>query len=630
MKMKRKELKLKRKCLIGVSFLLLMSSTFFPVDDMGTNKVEAATQNIIAFPGAEGGGEFATGGRGGDVVYVTNLNDSGTGSFRDAVGTPNRIVVFKVGGTIALKSDVVVQSNVTVAGQTAPGGAGITLKNYKIGLGGENTILRFISSRPGERGTSADYDAFGGANGANSIVDHCSLGWANDEQWGLYSNNDNNTVQYSVIGPSNSFSYHSKGIHGFGIMFGRTNVSWHHNLIVHNVSRNFRGKVPGTGVSDFTNNVIYNWSSQTAYGTLGHLNYVNNTLKMGVSTVGGHNYISVGDSGTAPENYSIYLEGNRFLNKNDTNYSTFSSDNWTGIKYGDGKNEANTRSNIAFQMNVNGVNVSTAANAESSEDSYNHVIAYAGAGISSSQRTAIDQQVAYETKTGTGTLTGARPYSEASSEQKATIDKYSMQCGVSYQYPAAVLTGAATDTDGDGMSDEWEKARGLNPNSKFASDGTTLESKGDYCGKGYTNIEYYINDLTVNAFPSGIVTLSPTVNVPSEPISYDGVGIKALKINDSENAADWSIQSNLQVGDMMYGDRTVKFATIPQSLLGCEWIRTACDSKAYTSDAASFTAKSDISVYVGLDSRVTTIPSWLSNWTNAGESLSGDNAVQPL
>ncbi|ADL50763.1 dockerin type I domain-containing protein [Clostridium cellulovorans] len=477
-----------------------------------SSTVYAGTEPTIAFQGADGGGKYATGGRGGEVVYVTNLNDSGVGSFRDAVGTSNRIVVFAVGGTIELKSDVVVKSNVTIAGQTAPGGAGITLKNFKIGMGGSNIIMRFISSRPGERGTNADYDAFGGSDGSNSIVDHCSMGWANDEQWGLYSANDNATIQYSIVGPSNSFSYHSKGIHGFGIMLGRSNVSWHHNLIVHNVSRNFRGKVVGTSSAEFTNNIIYNWASQTAYGTLGHLNYVNNTLKKGVSTVGGHNYVSVADSGTAPENYSIYLTGNRFLNSDNSNYSTFTQNNWSGISYGTGKDESNTKSNTPFKLLVNGFDASTVPKVESSEASYDHVLEFAGAGITSTQRPAIDQQVATETKTGTGTLTGARPYAEATAEQKATIDKYKMQCGVVYQYPKAVLTGAKVDTDKDGMADEWEVARGLNPNSKTTADGKP-EANGDYCGQGYANIEYYINDLTINAFPKGVVTLSPTTKV---------------------------------------------------------------------------------------------------------------------
>jgi hypothetical protein len=500
--------KLKKPFVLALSLALAATAA---ISSLPAHPASAAA-NVAAFPGAEGGGKYATGGRGGQVVYVTNLNDSGTGSFRDAVSKSNRIVLFKVGGTIELKSDVVVSSNVTVAGQTAPGGAGITLKNYKIGLGGTNVILRFISSRPGERGSSADYDAFGGANGSNSIVDHVSIGWANDEQWGLYSANDNYTVQYSIIGPSNSFSYHSKGIHGFGVMLGRANASWHHNLIVHNVSRNFRGKVVGTNAIDFTNNVIYNWASQTAYGTIGHVNYVNNTLKMGVSTVSGKNYVSVGDSGTDPQNYSIYLTGNRFLNKDNSNYSTYTANNWSGITYSSssGKTEANTRSNTPFPITVGGVNVSTAANAESAEASYNHVLDYAGAGISSSQRPAIDKQVANETRTGTGTLTGARPYSEASAEQKATIDSYKMATGVQFQYPSSVLTGAPVDTDGDGMPDDWERARGLNPNSSTAADGT-LESNGDYSGQGYTNIEYYINDLTINAFPPNVVQLSPTV-----------------------------------------------------------------------------------------------------------------------
>lgn len=494
---------------IALNSIFFMSAAFFGYGN-GSKYVSAATQNIVAFPGAEGGGKFATGGRGGEVVYVTNLNDSGAGSFRDAVGTPNRIVLFKVGGTIALKSDVVVKSNVTVAGQTAPGGAGITLKNYKIGLGGNNIILRYISSRPGERGVNADYDAFGGSDGSNSIVDHCSIGWGNDEQWGLYSANDNATVQYSIIGPANSFSYHSKGIHGFGIMLGRSNISWHHNLIVHNLSRNFRGKIVGTNTADFTNNIIYDWGSEAAYGTIGHINYANNTLKMGTSTAGGIHYINVGNSGTSPENYLVYLSGNRFLNKDNTNYSTFTSNNWSGIIYdaASGKNEANTRSNAAMPMLVNGIDVSTVSNAESSENSYNHVVDYAGAAISSTQRTPIDKQVVNDTKNGTGTLSGARPYSEATDEQKATISKYSIACGTTYVYPASVLTGAPKDTDGDGMPDDWEIARGLNPNSSKAADGT-LEPKGDYCGKGYTNIEYYLNDLTVNSFPENIVTVSP-------------------------------------------------------------------------------------------------------------------------
>lgn len=614
-----------RKCFYkkaaAVAICAVVGTNLFAGVTVKKPEAVAASTPIIAFPGATGGGSLATGGRGGRVVHVTNLNDSGEGSFRDAVNGSNRIVVFDVGGTIELKSDVVVKGNVTVAGQTAPGGAGITLKNYKLGLGGDNIIIRFISSRPGERGTNADYDAWGGSNGGNSIVDHCSLGWANDEQWGLYSKCDNLTVQYSVVGPSNSFSYHSKGIHGFGIMLGRTNVTWDHNLIVHNISRNFRGKVPGTGVADFTNNVIYNWASQTTYGTIGHVNYVGNTLKKGVSTVGGHNYVSVGDSGTDPHNYSIFLEDNRFLNIDNSQYKDFSDNNWAGISYGSssGKNESNTRSDKMFEMKIDGVNVSSAVNAESTEDAYNHVIDYAGNGISTDLRTSIDKQVAYETKTGTGTLTGARPYSDATDAQKATIDKYKMECGVKYEYPAAVLKNNIVDSDNDGMPDEWEIRRGLDPNN-------ANDTNGDYCGQGYTNIEYYINDLTVNAFPEGVVTLSPELEETIiEPLN--GVLIKELNVLDIAKYKLWSIENNLQIGDVIYGDRNNTFTEIPDALKGAEWIKLACDSKSFTTEVANFTAGKAISVFVGLDTRVSPPPEWLNDWTNTGATMSASNDV---
>lgn len=291
--------------------------------------VNAAESKIPAFPGAVGGGKYATGGRGGEIYHVTNLNDSGAGSFRDAVSKSNRIVVFDVSGTIELKSNVVCSSNITIAGQTAPGGSGITLKNYKFGMGGDNIIVRYISSRPGPyNATSSGNDAWGGAKGSNSMVDHCSLGWTTDEQWGLYSNNDHYTVQYSVVGPANSWGGHVKGVHGFGLMMGRSNLTFDHNLICHNVSRNFRGKVVGTETADFTNNVIYDWGYQTAYGTIGHVNYVNNTLKAGNSTAGGYHYVQVQSS----DNFKLYLSGNRILNK-DNSYRNSEDDNWSAIQY---------------------------------------------------------------------------------------------------------------------------------------------------------------------------------------------------------------------------------------------------------------------------------------------------------
>ena len=601
------------------AFMLVTLITVFD-----TSEVSAAN-TLPAFPGAEGGGMYATGGRGGQVVHVTNLNDSGSGSFRDAVGTSNRIVVFDVGGTITLKSDVVVKGNVTILGQTAPGGAGITLKNGKIGMGGDNIIVRYISSRPGEKG-SGDYDAWGGSNGSNSIIDHCSIGWANDEQFGLYSNNMNQTVQYTIIGPSDCVSYHSKGAHGFGVMFGKGENSWHHNLICHSLSRNFRGKVVGTYAMDFVNNVIYDWGSQTAYGTFGHENYVNNYLKAGPSTKGGYNFINI-SSGTAPENYKFYLTGNKMVNPDNSVMSKQTNNNWSGFNFGSaGYDEAYYRSNSHYPINVNGVNVSVAQNPESADAAYSNVLAYAGSGINAASRPKIDKQVIEETRTGTGSLTGGRDFSTVTdSAVLDAITKYGIKHMDYNSYYPSSSSKQIVDSDNDGMPDSWETARGLNPNS--ASDAT-----GDYQGKGYNNIEYYSHDLTIDSFPKGTVTLSPELTPTATPKPtaapiLNGNLIKSLTIKDAANAADWSIQNNLQTGDVIYGDRANTFTNVSNYLKGAEWIRMACDSKNLQSDVAEFTAGSAITVYIGLDTRVSNLPSWLSGWTANDYILQASNDV---
>lgn len=568
--------KLKKISLFVMSLVTAFSAAFASAE-VKKSDVTAAS-SVIAFPGAVGGGKYATGGRGGEVVHVTNLNDSGAGSFRDAVSKSNRIVVFDVSGTIELKSNILVQSNITIAGQTAPGGSGITLKNYKLGMSGDNIICRYISSRPGPyKSTSSGNDAWGGAKGSNSIVDHCSMGWTTDEQWGLYSNNQYYTVQYSVIGPADSWGGHSKGIHGFGLMMGKGYSTFDHNLIIHNVSRNFRGKVEGTQTADFTNNIIYDWAYQTAYGTIGHLNYVNNTLKMGNGTTGGKHYVSV-DSSTKPENFKIYLSGNRMLNKDNSVYDVVTSDNWNGISVKEslGITKDNVKNDTAFATTVNGENVSTALTCESAESSYEHVISYAGNGISPDLRTAIDKQCAEETRTGTGYLSGTAAYDDADSTQKSNLDKYNIQCGITYEYPAAVTNKTIIDSDNDGMPDEWELARGLNPNDPS-------DTNEDYCGQGYTNIEYYINDLTIDSFPEGIVTPSP-VNE-----------IKAISAFNKIEAENFSEQSGVRIEELTAGGQNIGF------IENGDYI--AFNNVDFEDGAKSFTAmisgkKSNIEIYI--------------------------------
>ena len=193
----------KRAAALAVSILTVFSGAS-GIAPIGSPAVTAtAAGSILAFPGAVGGGKYATGGRGGEVYHVTNLNDSGEGSFRDAVSKSGRIVVFDVSGTIELKGNILCSGNVTVAGQTAPGGSGITLKNYKMGMSGDNIICRYISSRPGPyASTDSGNDAWGGAKGSNSIIDHCSMGWTTDEQWGLYSNQRTSNGDFTPITPT--------------------------------------------------------------------------------------------------------------------------------------------------------------------------------------------------------------------------------------------------------------------------------------------------------------------------------------------------------------------------------------------------------------------------------------------
>jgi hypothetical protein len=738
----------RRTAALAVSILTVFSGAS-GIAPIGRPAISAsAAGSIPAFPGAVGGGKYATGGRGGEVYHVTNLNDSGEGSFRDAVSKSGRIVVFDVSGTIELKGNILCSSNVTVAGQTAPGGSGITLKNYKMGMSGDNIICRYISSRPGPyASTDSGNDAWGGAKGSNSIIDHCSMGWTTDEQWGLYSNNTNYTVQYSVIGPADSWGGHKKGLHGFGIMMGKGDLTFDHNLIIHNVSRNFRGKVPDQYTADFTNNIIYDWGYQTAYGTIGHLNYVNNTLKAGNSTTGGYHWMYV-DSTTKPENFKVYCSGNRLINK-DGSLHSITNDNWSGVtvKDGIGITKNNLYSGTSFPININGENVSTANNAESAAAAYDHVISFAGNGISPDKRTAIDQQCAADTKNGTGQCSGTAAYDSS----EANLSKYNIKCGVTYTYPSAVTKKEITDADNDGMDDSWELARGLDPHDPD-------DYAGDYCGQGYMNIEYYINDLTVDSFPEGVVKLSPTdgnytpvqavsafekieadsfsdkkgmiveeysgrsnnlalvsdgdwvkysrINfgsgansfsgwmsgypskielyldsmngTPAAVIDYSGTKslndyhtfetniktitgthdlymvfkgeseylvnlcsfkfgkdklpisgklFKDVQVTSQANPDSWQIEENAAVGSLIFGDRTFKIAELQSDLVGAEILLTSCDAKGTTGEAATFTAGSDMSLYVGLDSRVEKMPDWLSGYTLMRTLCKSDNDV---
>ena len=248
----------------NIGCILALALIFIPLPNYG--------QDILAFPGAEGYGKYATGGRGGRVIEVTNLKDQSRqgltieGSLRAALeteGTYPITIVFRVSGIIELDAELKSsRSNVTIAGQTAPGD-GICIKDQSVKLSGDNLIIRYMRFRPGDE-TKAQVSCLNIENTNNIIVDHCSFSWSIEENMGMYDNH-NTTVQWSILSESLYDSYHSKGARGYAAQWGGQKASYHHNLIACHNSRSPRinGSKSNDTVSlcDYRNNIIYNYAN---------------------------------------------------------------------------------------------------------------------------------------------------------------------------------------------------------------------------------------------------------------------------------------------------------------------------------------------------------------------------------
>ncbi|MBQ1701071.1 MAG: pectate lyase, partial [Prevotella sp.] len=292
-----------KKCLVTWMFMLLFLGTStilraainIPGDVPSNSKVLSggvSMEKQPAFPGAEGFGRYVTGGRGGRVYHVTNLNDSGTGSLRWALSQPGiKTIVFDVSGTIHLSSALNIGGNVTIAGQTAPGD-GICVADYPCSIKGSNVIVRYMRFRLGNKNVLLDgadgWDGFGGFDQEDLIIDHCSISWSIDECLSVLGNK-NTTVQWCLVAQSLVNSGHSKGAHGYGGNWGGSGASFHHNLLAHHTSRTPRlGPRPTTQLDermDMRNNVIYNFGGNGCYGGEGmKVNIVNNYYKPGPGT----------------------------------------------------------------------------------------------------------------------------------------------------------------------------------------------------------------------------------------------------------------------------------------------------------------------------------------------------------
>jgi len=448
-------------------------------------------ETAIAFPGAEGFAKDITGGRGGRVIKVSNLNDAGAGSFREAVNaTGKRIIVFVVSGTITLQSGLSIKNNdLTIAGQTAPGD-GITLRDYPVYVDADNIIIRFLRFRMGDA-AKQEGDALGARFRKNIIIDHCSMSWSTDECVSFYAN-ENTTIQWCLMAESLRNSVHDKGAHGYGGIWGGRKASFHHNMLAHHDSRNARlGEEAGkafalTDLVDIRNNVIYNCGSNSFYGGEAmNVNLINNYYKPGPATIANNSSSKQGRilsidknkiSGT--EVYDIwgkfYVSGN-VVEGNDA----ATNDNWNfGVynqfhgSYGTVSDADKTNMKLSQPLSIN-ENVVTYPAAKA----YQQVLDFTGASL---VRDAVDLRIINDVKNKTFTANGSN------GSKNGIIDTQSDAGG----WPALTSKPALKDSDGDGMPDDWETANKLDPKKGNAN--------GNDLSTGYDNIEVYVNSLVKN------------------------------------------------------------------------------------------------------------------------------------
>jgi pectate lyase len=414
----------------------------------------------LAFPGAEGCGRFATGGRGGKVVFITNLNDSGKGSLREALNNYDvpRTILFSVSGTIFLKSTIEISSgNLTLAGQSAPGD-GICIAGAGLDIEADNVIIRYMRFRPGEI-DSIETDALTIKRSHNVIVDHCSMSWSTDETCSCYDNYDF-TLQWCIISESLNKSVHHKGEHGYGGIWGGQNATFHHNLLAHHNSRNPRLngsrylKQPEKEKAELINNVVYNWKSKCIYaGEQGTYTITENYFKPGPAT-GKPSSKRILDPW---EPFSYYYFNSNFIDGN----PELTANNKLSI---DKKHQLPNDFFCKVPLQISDLAPSTA------HEAFSAVLKSAGASL---HRDAVDVRIIDEVRHGKFT------YGE-----NGIINSQKDVGG----WPELKTAPALPDSDKDGMADEWELNNKLNPNNP--RDGSVINE-----GNDYSNLEIYLNEI---------------------------------------------------------------------------------------------------------------------------------------
>jgi hypothetical protein len=507
----------------------------------------------LAFATAEGYGRFARGGRGGVVIEVTNLNDSGAGSYRAAIAASgSRTVVFRVSGLIRLQSPCVVGNGyLTIAGQTAPG-EGICLANWRAGFSSCNdVIMRFMRCRLGDASQQA-MDGIGLGNSTHSIIDHCSISWTIDEasssrqSGAVGSQSAMTSFQHNIISEPLQHSYHyndslraSTGCtdcyqaHAFAASISGEIGSYHHNLIAHSTDRNWSlaGGLDQSqhyaGSLDIRNNVVYNWTARSTDGGVARCNYVNNYYRS-YSTSPSAKYLLKLDTLVTNWGAEYYYMVSNVMEgvSGQANYYT---NNWANGGFNNG-------ATVQAQVQTNAEIFPSYVATHTPTNAYKLVLSDSGCNLPAPD--VIDRRVIGEVLDRTVHYTGTNgpTYTINGLLQAATGPNYpgiidaptDVQDAVgspNFPWPAYATFNVPTDTDHDGLPDWWEQIKGFNPNSP-ANDFS--DSNGDLDGDGYSNLEDYLSwlaaphadcatnssvNLDLYQFVRGFTNLSPTLTV---------------------------------------------------------------------------------------------------------------------
>ena len=457
-----------------------------------------------AFPGAEGGGMYATGGRGGGIYHVTSLEDTSVeGTLRYGVekGTRPLIIVFDVAGIIPLTKQLnITKGDLTIAGQSAPGD-GICLRNYTFRISASNVVVRFIRCRMGDE-TKTEDDAIqvmshDNDKYSNIIIDHCSVSWCTDECASFYGMKDF-TFQWNIVSESLRNSIHDKGSHGYGGIWGGNNATYHHNLLAHHDSRNPRIDhdyvSTQKGPVSIFNNVVYNWKGNSCYGgessanngnDYKKYNFFNNYYKPGPVTPSNHIWFlepttSCSNCGGTILPGHFYMDGNVMHGKSD-----YSANNWS------------TSAVHASQTVIDKIRETSPYATESyqsvhtGENCLTPVLSYAGASFA---RDRIDSRIAKETKDGTFTFEGSKDHKDKSTkgliDTQTDVDDGTWQNGWPVYAATEEQVSRQKDSDSDGMPDWFEEQFGLNRSDRNDAGAFGLDKY-----KRYTNLEMYLHYL---------------------------------------------------------------------------------------------------------------------------------------